>query len=833
LPNLPSIFGPILLAAALGACSPGEDDTGTPDPYDVEIGPYQTTVRWTGYGVPHILADDYGSLGYGLGYAFARDHICTLADQVVKVRSERARYFGPGENDEHLDSDFGWLALGVFRQAEEGFLSLPDEVQAALVGYTAGYNRWLAEVGPDGLPEPCRNAEWVKPLSHIDLTAYHLHLSQFGSGYVLADLVATAQPPDRRRRIPPPPLEALADFRRPPLGSNGWAIGGTRSEAGRGMVLSNTHFPSEGERQWHEFHLTIPGQLNTYGAGLVGVPLVNLGFNDHVAWTHTVSNTPRLVVYLLDLDPGDPTRYRFDGDWREMTATVHRIEVRQPDGSLETVERTLYRSHYGPMFNAPLVGWAPLTAFTYRDVNENHLGLAPTWLEMNLASGLEEFQAAHRTHQGIPWVHTLYADDQGNAFYTDSATTPNLSPETEAHYRAFVDENFYAGLFASYGVVVIDGGDPSNAWVEDPAAAAPGAIPFDDCPQLLRDDFVSNANQNYWLASPFEPLTGYPMLYGEAPHLLTPRTRMNNMALLEGGEDAASGADHLFSLEELEAVVLSARGSMAEVLRDQVVARCQGVDLVTVMLAGQEEQVDISEACDVLAAWDGRSRPDSVGAHVWRETLTSGTYSWTAFQDRGNLFADDFDPEDPVWTPTTLAPAPAEGTDRILQAIGRAVLHLEEAGIALDAELGTIQYRVKGEERIPTLGGPYQDGVMAIASYEAGNTTLLPKVERPEVVNPDTDLTTEGYVVNAGNSWIMVMEFTDDGPRARAVMTYSQSEDPASPHFADQSRLYAQPSLRPVRFTEEEILDDPSLEVLELSLDRTPRRSAARVPSRL
>jgi len=61
-------------------------------------------------------------------------------------------------------------------------------------------------------------------------------------------------------------------------------------------------------------------------------------------------------------------------------------------------------------------------------------------------------------------------------------------------------------------------------------------------------------------------------------------------------------------------------------------------------------------------------------------------------------------------------------------------------------------------------------------------------------------------------------------------MTYSQSEDPDSPHFADQSRLYAQATLRSVRFTEEEILVDPELEVMELTLDafgaaRSPRSS--------
>src|SRR5512145_2377931 len=68
-------------------------------------GGYEVAIRRDGYGVPHIVAADFGSLGYGEGYAFAQDHACTLADQVLRARGERARYFGRGEQNAHLASD--------------------------------------------------------------------------------------------------------------------------------------------------------------------------------------------------------------------------------------------------------------------------------------------------------------------------------------------------------------------------------------------------------------------------------------------------------------------------------------------------------------------------------------------------------------------------------------------------------------------------------------------------------------------------------------------------------------------------------------------------------
>ena len=132
----------VALLLTLIACR-GDKDSAAPapgeDPYSVTVGPYSADVQWTSYGIPHITGEDYGSLGYGMGYAFARDHACVLADQIVMVRSERSRYFG----EEWLDMDFGWLALDVRALAETGWFELDPEIQETLIGYAAGYSRFL------------------------------------------------------------------------------------------------------------------------------------------------------------------------------------------------------------------------------------------------------------------------------------------------------------------------------------------------------------------------------------------------------------------------------------------------------------------------------------------------------------------------------------------------------------------------------------------------------------------------------------------------------------------------------------------------------------------
>jgi acyl-homoserine-lactone acylase len=46
---------------------------------------------------------------------------------------------------------------------------LQPDVRASLRGYVAGYNRYLQDAGPNGLPEACRGQPWVRPMTQADL----------------------------------------------------------------------------------------------------------------------------------------------------------------------------------------------------------------------------------------------------------------------------------------------------------------------------------------------------------------------------------------------------------------------------------------------------------------------------------------------------------------------------------------------------------------------------------------------------------------------------------------------------------------------------------------
>ena len=134
----------------------------------------------------------------------------------------------------------------------------------------------------------------------------------------------------------------------------------------------------------------------------------------------------------------------------------------------------------------------------------------------------------------------------------------------------------------------------------------------------------------------------------------------------------------------------------------------------------------------------------------------------------------------------------------MLNALAAAQKKLTDAGIALDARWGDVQFAERNGERI---GVPGAVGGHGSFSY---------------IVTQFTE--GKGYTpIMHGNSYIQVIGWDEAGNLdARGLLTYSQSPEPDSPHYADQTKLYSRGEMVDFPFTEEEILADPELKVLTL-----------------
>lgn len=751
--------------------------------------PYAAEIRWTTHGVPHITADSYRNLGFGQGYAIARDHLGTICDQILKVQSGRAAALGRGTDDVHLNSDFGYLALGVTERATALQAAQPTYAHDMVEGYAAGLSAWLADHGRAALPQWCRDAQWVRPVSAHDMYCLYVDVAMMASGRNLAGAIGAATSP--ADPTPPPPLPDS-----PHPASNGWALGKDATSARRGAVVANPHFPWSGEARFWECHLTIAGELDVYGAALVGSAGVQIGFNSDLAWTHTFSRGHRFTLYKLALDPTSPTSYLVDGERHEMVPTTLAVEV----AGQEPVSRTLWSTRFGPIVSIAPLGWTPDFALACRDANANMTGHLVQWLDIARCHNVGELRDSLKRHQGIPWVNTIAADSAGDCLYTDTSPTPALSDEAA---DAFVDSlaNDPLAAFAhTLRVALLDGSTAANDWQDHPDARS-GLLPPAAWPAEQRNDWVFNSNDPYWLAhstrahDPLSPLFG---LHGRP---VTPRTRMN-IALLEG-RFGYRDSDGRWDIETLLAAMFGNDSLMASQLCDALITRALTSDDPAARDLGR-----------VLANWDRRFNLDSRGALLFREWLAE--FGAAALADAGPLFVDGFDLDRPADTPASPTPVPDAGADPWVIALTRAAEVLADNGIAPNAAVGDAQFVVRGGVRVPIHGANEVEGIANVcAPYGALTRSDLQPDETSGEPEPrrvgSTGLRTTGYPITYGASFVMAVEFTDSGPRAQGLLAYGQSSDPSSADSLAQIRAFSAKRWRPLRFSLDEVAADPNL----------------------
>ncbi|MBR7519149.1 acylase [Pseudomonas juntendi] len=723
-------------------------------------------IRRTSFGVPHIVARDERGLGYGVGYAYAQDNLCLLANEVLTVNGERSRYFGATgktlEQRDNLSSDlfFTWLnspaAVDAFLQAQ------PAPVQALLAGYASGYNRALAERRRQGLPAECGTGEWVRPISSQDLVKLTRRLLAEGGVGQFMEALAGAQPPGAGSQLAAAGyatgLARQARFATE-RGSNAVAVGAQRSANGHGLLLANPHFPWMGGMRFYQMHLTIPGQLNVMGAALPGLPLINIGFNQHLAWTHTVDTSTHFTLYRLQLDPKDPTRYLLDGKSLPLARQTVSVAVKGEDGQLSQVQREVYSSQFGPVVQWPgRLDWDTHAAYSLRDANLDNTRVLQQWNQINRAESLAALRGSVEQLQGIPWVNTIAVDQAGRALYLNQSVVP------------YVDQQMLDSCSnpqAPGSLVVLDGSRSACQWKVDAQAAQPGIFPARLLPSLEREDYVQNSNDPAWLANPAQPLTGFSPLVSRSDQPLGMRGRFA-LQRLQG--KARLGVD------DLQRMVTDDEVYLASLVLPDLLQWCQGAS------------ADVQALCTSLANWDGKADLESgVGLVHFHNLLT-------ALAEHPDSWRVAFDPADPQHTPRGLAVEQAAVRKRVHEAALASLQQVAESGMAPQVKWGQVQQALDGT---PVPGGPQALGVYnAMYSVPHGQGKRL---------------------VVSGTSYLQLVSFTDKGPEARGLLAFSQSSEAASAHASDQTKAFAAKQLAVIPFTEAQIKADPQYREVVIS----------------
>ena len=489
-------------------------------------------------GIPHIYASSLHDLFMAQGYVHAQDRFWQM---------DAWRHIGSGElssmfGESQVKTDAFLRTLGWKQIAEEEYAALNNESKAILDSYADGVNAYLAEhsgtelsleygvlalLSPDYVPEewtPIHTLTWAKAM------AWDLR-GNMNNEIERAILLSTLTPEQVESLYPPYPedhpiivkeiggdavaasasqeTQALLSSANPNLesvsanfallddvlgpigagiGSNSWAVAGSRTETGMPILANDPHLSIQMPSIWYQVDLhcqpvsdACPYEVG--GFSFAGVPGVIIGHNDKVAWGFTNVGPDVMDLFIEKVNPENPNQYEVNGEWVDFETRTESIAV---TGG-EPVEITVRISRHGPIISDTFGelkdsdladDQTPFSEKAGIDLPENY-AIALNWTALipgnvfeaiwgfNKAQNWEEFRTAAQGFQ-VPAQNLIYADVEGNIAYQMPGRVP-------------IRENG-------------DGRYPVPGWTDDYEWT--GFIPFDELPYVINPEsgYIATAN---------------------------------------------------------------------------------------------------------------------------------------------------------------------------------------------------------------------------------------------------------------------------------------------------------------------------------------------------
>ncbi len=603
-----SLFAALCLCTLLNAGGLGKARAA--EPALPEAG---AEIRWDQWGVPHIKGASAEDAFYAMGWAQMRGRPDLVLKLLGQGRGRAAEYWG----EDFLESDTQLWTLGLPQSLDALYDAQGPVFAARLEAFAKGINDYAA-AHPERIDDAMERALPITGkdvLGHVNRVFYLVFVAQ--GPYARFQAFLNAQTKAQSDQT------GDAEER----GSNAWAIGPSRSQSGKALLLSNPHLPWRDLFLFYEAHVTAP-DMNAYGVTLIGVPMVAIAFNEHVGWTHTVNTYDGADVFAFDLAEGG---YRIGGETKAFETQTVALTLREPDGTLTDRPLTIARTDAGPV-----IARTDDKAYAMRIAgfaDPSRARLAEQYWDMAGATTLDEFEAAMAKLQS-PMFNTVYADRHGDIFYLFNALAPK---------RARGNARLWSG--------VVDGSDPAMIWTDYHS--------YDALPKIKNapSGFVQNANETPWTATlpPVLDPAAYPA--DLVPPLMRARPQSSLSLLL---------SDKSISFDE--AVTYS--GSTRLVSADNLLP-----DLLKLarLFATETGSSLLAEAVDVLENWDRTARADSRGAVLFDTFME-------LYLEGGQPYETPWSFETPATWPTGLA-RPEEAITALKAAAARLKTEFRALGV--------------------------------------------------------------------------------------------------------------------------------------------------------
>lgn len=561
----------------------------------------ENTINWDSYGVPHIKASSKENLFFSQGWALMHNHANKVLKLYGKSRGRSSEYWG----EKYISNDYLVHTLGFSELADQWELEQDPELKMIYSNFVDGMNAY-AENNPNKIDD---ENKIVLPVTtkDVNLQGMYVVFTRFIGG---DDLGRVQEWPD--------------------MGSNTYAIGPKKSASGNTMLVQNPHLPWSNEFLFTEYHFNLNGR-NMYGANLVGMPGIAIGFNESLGWSHTDNTIDNADTYELNLIGNG---YELDGEEKEFESTKKTILIKKEDGSLHENELTILKTLHGPVIKK-----TKDKVIAIRLVGLDRANMFLQWWKMLNSKNFDEFESALKMAQ-IPFWNVMYADKFGEIFYLFNGLVPKRKQDSWEYWNR-----------------IIPGGKSEDIWTD--------VHSYEDLPKVKNPEsnWLQNANDPPWTST--IPMVLNPNDYPGymAPKVMHFRPQRSAKMLIE---------DPSITFDELVEYKLSTRLEFADRILDDLFIAIDDFG-----------STNSKKAKKLLQKWDRKADVNSIGMLLF--------YHWSnKFNvDDNSTYTKPWNINDPLNTPDGLS-----DPQKAVRLLDESVVEIEEKFGRLDIKWGDY-YRIK------------------------------------------------------------------------------------------------------------------------------------------
>ncbi|QKJ29638.1 penicillin acylase family protein [Mucilaginibacter mali] len=577
-------------------------------------------IRYDENMVPHIFAENDHDLYFAQGYVTASDRLWQMDIQTRSASGRLSEIVGP----KALEVDRFHRRMGMVYGAENSLNEMMKDPRIATMvnAYTEGINTYIHGLWKRDYPiefklldyepedwKPINCALLLKLMSETlaggtDAPGMTNVLKKFGPA-ITNDLFPDY--PMREEPIIPagtkwdfkalPLPKASADFinsiteplkhqeRVEGIGSNNWAIAGSKTASGYPILANDPHLNLTFPSIWYQAQLSAPG-INTYGVTIPGTPCVIIGYNNRISWGETNVAADVLDYYTIKFKDGSHAQYWYNNQWKNTNKRVEVIKIRGQQDLVDTV----YYTHHGPVVYESAAkrpasrADVPVSAaarWIAHDRSEDIL----TFYLLNRAKNYADYREA-LSHYTAPAQNFIFASADKDIAITVNGKLPLK--------------------FKDQGKFILDGSDPANDWQ--------GWIPTDQNPSAKNParGFLSSANQ-----SSTDPSYPYYINWSFGPYERGKRINDRLAAMQKATVD---------SMRDLQNDTYSIRA------QDALPALLSNVDMGR--LNGNQQKV-----LKLIQRWDKHFDANSIGATIFNTWWVKfyGAVWFDEFGDTGEM----------------------------------------------------------------------------------------------------------------------------------------------------------------------------------------------------